>query len=1215
MKCLKNCGFSASSVFTAQNSRRSRADVTQNSDPGMHGYDTIEPYVWKEKHMLQIRNIRKKYQTGDLVQQALDGVSLNLRDCEFVAILGPSGSGKTTLLNVIGGLDRYDSGELIINGLTTKKYRDADWDYYRNHTIGFVFQSYNLIPHQTLLANVELALTISGVSGAERRARALKALDEVGLKEQAHKKPNQLSGGQMQRVAIARALVNNPDIVLADEPTGALDSETSVQVMNLLREVAKSRLVVMVTHNPELARQYATRTVTIRDGKLIQDTDPYVLKKEEEQEGIVRRTGRSSMSFRTALSLSFNNLLTKKARTLLVSAAGSIGIIGIALIMSLSSGANAYIASIEKEAMAEYPLQITSVGYNLASIMLNVSSDIQANAAGSSDGSVGVVDTISSMFSGMSDNDLKSLKQYLESGSSDIDDYARSIRYIYGVTPVIYQVEENGYTKVNPSGFSFSTSSSSSSSSMMMAGTSGSFYELPTDSSLYAGQYDVRAGRWPQNSRECVLVLTDGGMVTDTLLYTLGFRDRAEMKSMMEALQSGKNVDIREDDSVYTYDSFLGIRFRAVSAASFYRYDEANNVYTSFENDTAQRDALLDSRDDLTIVGVVQPSADADTAILTTGIYYDAALTEEIMQEAADSSAVKAQLADPDVNIFTGKAFSDENAADSFSMENLFQVDTDALAAAFSYNPSALSTDTSALQPDFSAIRTDGLIDLSALAAAMPSVSEQDIAEIISAAKISITEEQLTDLFHTLAEGYDASTLTAYADGMQAYLKTDEAKAILEDFISRIMEQEAADVLQPDSLAGMMEDVMAGYPAFAAGQEDPSDFSTNLKAYLAQEDTSALLGTHSQELLQAIADLDISEEDLTGLMTSLSDGYAAYAAENGLPTTEDLTDSFSAYLGSSEVQQIIRDAVAGMIDTDGLSEAFTRVLQSSMSSFTSALSAQISSGMQNIMQQVAVQLQNAMVRMMSSMTADLGSMFRIDADAFASAIKVSMSASDLQSLLSSLMNNSTSSYASNLESLGYADPDSPEEIDIYPVDFDAKQEITSILDTYNQSMRDSGQDDKVIIYTDLVAAMMSSVTTIVDTISYVLIAFVAISLIVSSIMIGVITYISVLERRKEIGILRALGASKHNVAQVFNAETFITGLLAGSIGVITACLILIPANAVIHAIAGNSDINAYLPVPAAAGLIVLSVILTIIAGLLPSRKAAESDPVTALRTE
>lgn len=525
--------------------------------------------------MLQIRQLRKEYKTGNLVQKALDGVSLNLRDNEFVAILGPSGSGKTTLLNIIGGLDRYDSGDVIINGISTKKYKDRDWDSYRNHTIGFVFQSYNLIPHQTVLANVELALTISGIGKAERRERAVKALEEVGLGNQLHKKPNQMSGGQMQRVAIARALVNDPDILLADEPTGALDSDTSVQVMDLLREVAKDRLVVMVTHNPELAEQYATRIVKLRDGKIRSDSDPFLVEKGTQAEPQHKNMGKSSMSFLTALSLSFNNLKTKKARTLLTSFAGSIGIIGIALILALSTGVNAYIQTVEEETLSEYPLQIQSTG-------LDFSSMISDGGGGAEDGGqveegeINVIQMVSNMFSTMDSNDLASLKTYLENGDSGIEKYTNAVEYSYSVTPQIYRQDVDGIRQVNPdtSFDALGLGSSSGSNSMMSSIMSTDvFYEMPENAGLYESQYDVKAGRWPENYNECVLVLTSGGGISDFLLYTLGLRDSMELDEMIQQFIDEENIDTPENMGSYSYDDIIGITFKLVNSAEYYEYD------------------------------------------------------------------------------------------------------------------------------------------------------------------------------------------------------------------------------------------------------------------------------------------------------------------------------------------------------------------------------------------------------------------------------------------------------------------------------------------------------------------------------------------------------------------------------------------------------------------------------------------------------------------
>lgn len=1148
--------------------------------------------------MLQIKDIKKEYRTGTLVQHALNGVSLNLRDNEFVAILGPSGSGKTTLLNVIGGLDRYDSGELVINGLTTRKYSDADWDYYRNHTIGFVFQSYNLIPHQTLLANVELALTISGISGSKRKEMALAALDAVGLKEQAHKKPNQLSGGQMQRVAIARALVNDPDIVLADEPTGALDSETSIQVMELLKEVAKTRLVVMVTHNPELAEKYATRIVTIKDGDLIGDTDPYILSKEEEKEAIVKKAGKSSMSFKTALSLSFNNLMTKKARTLLVSAAGSIGIIGIALIIALSSGANAYIAKTEREAMAAYPLQITSVGYNIPAIAEGAATDMTETSQTPDE--VGVIDTISQMFSGMADNDLRSLKDHIQK-DPDFQANTRSVQYIYNVTPEIWQEEADGVYKVYPSKYTEPGSSNK-----------GEFYELPGDSALYEDQYDIKAGHWPNNKNEAVLILTPGDKVTDTILYTLGLRDRSEMDAMMDAMQSGKSVQVKKDDSTYTFDSFLNTKFRVVPASAYYHYDEANHAYTSMMNDKALLQETIMQGEPLTITGIAAPKEGEKNTMLSSGIWYPSQLTTAMIHDAAESDVVKAQLQDPNTNVFTGAAFTDENAADTFSLENIFTIDEDAFAQAFNMNMTLPNLSVPALDLN---IDPSTFLDPSALSIDLPSISQADITKIIEAANIQLDSNDLADLAGKLVQGYDPGVLNQYIKDVSSYLNTQEAKQIITEFLQNIVKKDAANTLTPDHIKDMVMTIMQGYPAFAKEQEDPNDFATNLPNYLNSQIALTSLNTSAEDILHSFKDVTITTEDITNLTTTLIQGYEAYAKANDAVLSDAVIQSFIDHLNSPSIQAAIQDTVLQSIDTEAVSKAFTDVLQRNMSGTITSLSTSLNNSMNTLINQVSNSITNSLSTTISTMTNNLDDMFQIDPNALAKAIKINMTPSDLEALLSSLMSNDSSSYANNLRQLGYADITSPDEIDIYPLDFHAKENITDLLTAYNNDMKEKNMEDKVIVYTDYTAAMLSSVTTIVNTISYVLIAFVGISLVVSSIMIGVITYISVLERRKEIGILRALGASKHNVAEVFNAETFITGLLAGCIGVTIASLLLIPGNVLIHAITGNTEINAYMPIPAALGLILLSILLTVLAGLLPAQKASKSDPVTALRTE
>lgn len=1045
--------------------------------------------------MLQIKNICKEYKTGSLVQKALDDVSLNLRESEFVAILGPSGSGKTTLLNIIGGLDRYDSGDLIINGISTREYKDRDWDSYRNHTIGFVFQSYNLIPHQTVLSNVELALTISGVSREERRTRAIEALEQVGLGDQLHKKPNQMSGGQMQRVAIARALVNDPDILLADEPTGALDSETSVQVMDLLKEVAKDRLVVMVTHNPELAERYATRIVKLKDGRILSDSDAFEIDESGQEEPVHRNMGKASMSFLTALSLSFNNLRTKKARTILTSFAGSIGIIGIALILSLSNGVNDYIKSLEEETLSEYPLQIQNTTMDLTAMMANSAASGEEEAAGD----VKVSQALSDMFSGTQTNDLGSLKSYLDDGKSGIMKYANAVEYSYSVVPQIYRMDGESVRQVNPdSSFSALGLGSGSSAFMSSFMSTDVFHQMPEDKDLYEGQYDLKAGSWPQRYNECVLVLGSDGSVSDFLLYTMGLRDSAELDEMVREFAAGNEVDVPDNIGAYDYEDFVGISFKLVDAADRYTYDSAYGIWTDRSSDETYMRELVENGEDITIVGVVQLSEDASAAMLSPGIVYPASLTEHVMEQAADSDIVRQQMETPETNVLTGNSFGEDNSENGMGMDSLFTIDENALQNAFSFDSGVL---------------------------------EKYMAESLA--------------------GSDGSV-------------------------------DMSDMIGPDDI-----------------QLEMPDFP--------EPDMKEIMGQ---------MDVTVSEEGADKLAQDLMDGYETYLASHPGVT-------FSQYMDTPEAQAIFEAGMSQVLDMDQLqselSKAMENYMRENMASYqeavAQALQAQIAAVLQQAASQMGSQMESSVQQSMSQLGTAIQSALTIDPDAFASAFSMNMSEDELSALFTSLMSGEEASYSNNLNSFGYADPDVPSQISIYPKDFESKESIIAILDDYNSRMEKAGDEDKVITYTDVVGALMSSVTDIVDTISYVLVAFVAISLVVSSIMIGVITYISVLERRKEIGILRAIGASKNNISQVFNAETVIIGLCAGLIGIGLSLLILIPGNMVIHAIAGTTDVNAVLPVFDGTVLVALSVILTLIGGLIPSRKAAKSDPVAALRSE
>ena len=1064
--------------------------------------------------MLQLKKIHKQYKTGDLVQTALDKVSLNLRDCEFVAILGPSGSGKTTLLNIIGGLDRYDSGDLIINGISTKKYTDRDWDSYRNHTIGFVFQSYNLIPHQTVLANVELALTISGVSGAERRRRATEALQKVGLGNQLHKHPTEMSGGQMQRVAIARALVNDPDILLADEPTGALDSETSIQVMELLKEVAKDRLVVMVTHNPELAHQYATRIVQLKDGVIRSDTDPFEPDAAQLAPPVHKSMGRSSMSPLTSLSLSFNNLLTKKARTLLTAFAGSIGIIGIALIISLSAGVNQYIDDTERSTLSEYPLQILSSGMDLTS-MLTSGSPAAASGTTAEEGMVPVRQLITQMVAGITSNDLKSLKTYLESDDCTIAEDATSIEYSYNAQPQIYREDADGSIRqVNPDSSlsSLGISSTSSTNSMMSSMMNTSvFYQLPESDELYNSQYEVKAGRWPEKYNECVAVLGADGTITDYALYALGLRDSAELDKMIQQFAQNQNVDVPTDFKTYRYSDFIGIQFKLVNAADRYLRDDDHNAWVDKSDDKDFMKNLVASSETLTVVGVVQPKEDASASMLSSGIAYPAALTQHVIAAAADSQMVKDQLASPAINVMNGEPFGAEDAS-AFDMSSLFRIDTDMLKSAFQFDTSKLNFDLS------------GAFDLDNGSVDLGSLLDPDDFQL--------------DLDLTETPDLDMSTLT-------------------------------------DLFANM--------------------------------------------------DLSVSEDKMQELAQKVLVGYKDYVIGNGILNLNKI--SFSQYLKSDAFKTLMNDAMGELFDQDALQAQFSEAMQTAMSTLMESYSSQISETLQaqlgsamqtamtKLMTQMSQNIQSQMQQSFSQLGSQMESALKIDATAFQKAIQFNMSEDDLTDLMKSAMLSSTATYDSNLQTLGYADLDAPSQIKIYPQDFDHKASVVAKLDAYNDNMRSQGADDKVIQYTDVVGTLMTSVTEIINMISNMLVAFVSISLVVSSIMIGVITYISVLERRKEIGILRAIGASKRNISEVFNAETFIIGLCSGVMGVVLSEILLIPGNMLIQKISNGTNVVARLPLNAALVLIVLATVLTILGGFIPAKGASRSDPVKALRSE
>ncbi len=981
--------------------------------------------------MLTLRNITKDYTAGDSAVHALKGVSIDFRESEFVAVLGPSGCGKTTLLNIIGGLDQYTSGDLVINGRSTKDYGDKDWDTYRNHSIGFVFQSYNLIPHQSVLANVELALTISGISREERRERAIKVLERVGLGDQIYKKPNQMSGGQMQRVAIARALINDPDILLADEPTGALDSETSVQVMDLLKEVAQDRLVIMVTHNPDLAERYATRIVRLLDGEIIGDSDPYDGSKAVQRSNEGKK--RPSMSFLTALSLSLNNLMTKKGRTILTAFAGSIGIIGIALILSLSNGIQTYINQVQEDTLSTYPLTIESEAADLSSMieaMTGAAGDGEEHERDAVYSNVILYDLMDNMMSMDTEtNDLKSFKEFLDAGGGGINEFTSAIQYEYDPNFNIYTKDSDGnivesdvVTLLNELmasmyGGDFSSYfdtmgdfySSFESWQEMLPGENG---ELINQTLL--DQYDVIYGSWPQDYDEVVLIVNQNNEVSDLVLYTLGLRTEEELTSSLEAYMNGETVDAEVES--WSYEELCGMTFKLVGWYDHYVYDSASGTYTDVSGTEAGLDYLYENDDvgiTLKISGIVRQNEDAVAGMMSGAIGYTSGLIDRVIEQAEGSDVISAQMADPDTDVILGLPFATGEEVEPTGDELKAEVDE--------YIAGLDTAGQAELYTEISSTPTDDYLD----AAVQQALSELTREDIEGMMLDGYAEEM----------GVDADSLRDYV----AQMDDETLMSYVEDMAREAVAQQYAEA--------------------------------------AQQQLSAL---SQQQLAAALA------------INGLSDWQYEYVYENLMPARY-----------------------------------------------------------------------------------------------------------------------SESTYEQNLETLGYIDIASPDSINLYASTFADKDEIARIIDEYNAS----ADEEQQISYTDYVALLMSSVSTIINAISYVLIAFVAISLVVSSIMIGIITYISVLERTKEIGILRAIGASKRDVANVFNAETLIEGLASGALGIAVTLLLIIPINAIVQHLTGIASLRAILPTSGAVALILISMLLTYIAGLIPSRFAARRNPVEALRTE
>ncbi|MCL2807695.1 MAG: ABC transporter ATP-binding protein/permease [Coriobacteriia bacterium] len=1058
--------------------------------------------------MLELKNLVKSYTTAGFTQRALDDVSVTLRDNEFLAVLGPSGSGKTTLLNIIGGLDQYDSGDLVIDDISTKEYKDRDWDTYRNNRIGFVFQSYNLIPHQSVLSNVELALTLSGVSKSERRERARAALTEVGLEDHMLKKPSQLSGGQMQRVAIARALINDPEILLADEPTGALDSKTSIQILDLLKRIATDRLVVMVTHNPELADKYANRIIKLSDGKIVGDSNPV---ESEEPAHEARASRKAKMSFLTAISLSFSNLMTKKGRTLMMAFAGSIGIIGIAGILALSNGVNNYIKTVEEETLSIYPLVITSTGFDMTSLLLGSSgsssdSDDESgtSTAGSEiedlmgpgrdddlveEGMIRETQLVSSMFDTVQMNDLAALKKYFESPESEIGNYVNTIQYEYDVTPQIFlpQIEPEVH-QVHPD-TSFTAlgmgSGLTSSSIMSMGMTTDVFYELMSDFDIYSDQYEVLVGDWPTEADELVLVLGSSHRISDYLLYAMGLRDYRELNRMVEAFINEEALDASSDRLTFSYADIMEREFRLVYNSDFFTFDDNYDVWVDRRDDADFTKKLVEDGKTLRISGIVAAIDHSQSMVLMPGLYYTQELIKGIVTHSKNSAVTKYQLANPALNIFTNLTFveeANESSSREFDMGNLFSLDEEVLSDAFAVDTSGLN-----------AMNFGGILDPNAVMSAAPPM--------------------------------------------------DVGSA----FVG----------LGVNSISPQMQNAM----------------------------------------------LNVSYSVITTIMPM----YAAWSATEG---TEMDQDSFNTFMNLPATQELVMGIIITHPDFANLEVG----MQLLMGQMEASLAGYMQQYMVTLLVIMSDQIASNMQAAMANLTATMANSMNFSPETFMNAFQFNLDEGELTALMLSMMSRQESSLDGNLRKLGFADFDKPFMISLYPFDFEGKQAIIEILDSYNERMEAAGDEEKVITYTDIVGALMSSVTQIIDMISMVLVAFVAISLVVSSIMIGVITYISVLERKKEIGILRSIGASKGDIANVFNAETLIVGFVAGVMGIAIVLLLSIPVNIIIM---NNFSIPNLVLLPPEAALILIGVscFLTFVAGLMPSSAASRKDPVEALRSE
>ena len=1054
--------------------------------------------------MLEIRSVSKVYKTAGVNRAVLNKVRVNFRESEFAAILGPSGSGKTTLLNIVGGLDQYSSGDLIINEKSTKRFKDKDWDSYRNHRVGFVFQSYNLIPHQTVLNNVKLALTLSGISKRESNNRAKKALRDVGLGDHMNKLPAQLSGGQMQRVAIARALVNDPDILLADEPTGALDSETSKQVMELLKKISKDKLVVMVTHNPELAKKYATRIITLKDGKITSDSDPYDGKIKTDLDLIeaTKKSKKTKMSFLTALALSLNNLMTKKARTILVAMAGSIGIIGIALISAVSTGFQNYIDKIEEDTLTSYPLALQKEAADVSGMLLSLSGGESKEVV---DNKIHENQVLTSTLGNVSNNDLPSFVDYLEAHASEIKDDIRLMEYEYNVDPVIYTEDATGkVAKMNPSNM-FSSLIGDNSLLRNYSTMTSVFRQFDPDN--MKNNTELLAGRYPEKYNEMLVVLSNRAEISELLTYSLGFHDSQELNEIVSKIMSGEKVEINNKPLELTYDDLMGVDLRLLSASDYYKYNAKYEVYEDMTNDEDFMRGVYNKGEKLHIVGVAEMNSEMAAG---SGVAYLPSLIKHIIDKSGKSEIVKKQLANPEVDIFSNTKFGEEGNNFNFEFSDLVSVDEAKLKQAFGVN-----------------------IDQNAVSSKTKEYINQISNDIT--ADVSPIKNVLIERFKTLAEGL--KNKIAGLDGTGSF-KASEIEQIVSEYMGgqNFSDLEAQYYIPKNNFAEMYKGLLSG-----------------------------LLGAYAA-------------------------GYGGAMQMSSIPFNADTDDvriipavyneALERYLGAVQVDTVFASVAVPITEINMKKEILTKVGD-----------------------------------LASYLSGSFANAFHVDQDAIVGAFKLNFSEEELSRVVTAMFTKKKTTLATNLSALGYQDLDDPTMLSFYFWTFDGKTRFIDFLEGYNDAMREAKDEDKVIDYTDATGILMSSVKTIVDAVSYVLIAFVSISLIVSSIMIGVITYISVYERTKEIGILRAIGASKHNISSIFNAETFIIGFLSGLFGVGLAYLLIPPINLVLHHYTGDIPLSAALDFRMALFLIGLAVVLTLIAGLIPSRSASKKDPVEALRSE